>query len=181
LSFFNPLMRFMAAYADYLFYISIVVYWFTRIQQNRKMVVEALLSACVALGINGIIAHFYYRDRPFITHAVYQLIKHPANASFPSDHATGAFVIATAIWLFRKRDGIVWLFIAGFIALSRIWTGVHYPSDVIVGTFIGAITAYGIHQLFAKSFHARRLLEFCLHIYKQLEIKLWKEKELKKG
>lgn len=177
----NPLMRFLAADAEYLFYISIIVYWLTRIQQNRKMVIESLLSACAALGISGIIAHFYYRDRPFITHTVYQLIKHPANASFPSDHATGAFVIATAIWLFRKRDGIVWIFIAACIAVSRIWTGVHYPSDVIVGAFIGAITAFAIHQLFAKSLHARRLLDNSLSIYEHLEKKIWKERDLRKA
>jgi undecaprenyl-diphosphatase len=177
----NPLMRFLAVDAEYLFYISIVIYWFTRTQSNRKMVIESLLSACAALGVSGIISHFYYRDRPFITHTVYQLIKHPANASFPSDHATGAFVIATAIWLFRKRDGIVWLFIAGCIAFSRIWTGVHYPSDVIVGAFIGAISAFLIHQLFANSLQAKRLLEICLHIYEHLEKKLWKERGLKKA
>jgi undecaprenyl-diphosphatase len=177
---FNPLMRFLAADAEYLFYLSIIVYWFTRNKQIRKMVAEAILSACAALGISGIIAHFFYRDRPFITHTVYQLIKHPANASFPSDHATGAFVIAIAIWLFRKREGIVWLFIAGCIGLSRVWTGVHYPADVITGALIGAITAYLIHLLFAKSQHANRILESCLNMYEHLEKKLWKEKLLKK-
>jgi undecaprenyl-diphosphatase len=176
-TFFNPLMRFLAVDMEYLFYISIVVYWFTRTQLNRKMVIAALLSACAALGISGIIAHFYYRDRPFITHTVYQLIKHPANASFPSDHATAAFVIATTIWLFRKKHGIVWLFIAACIALSRIWTGVHYPSDVMMGAFIGAITAFVVHQIFTKSLIAIRLLEVCLHFYEKLESKLWREKK----
>jgi undecaprenyl-diphosphatase len=177
---FNPLMRFLAADAEYLFYVSILVYWFTRTKQNRKMVVEALLSACAALGISGIIAHFFYRDRPFITHPVFQLIKHPANASFPSDHATGAFVIAAAIWFFRKKDGSIWLFFAACIALSRIWTGVHYPSDVIAGALIGMISAFVIHRIFIKSLYAGRLLAFCLRIYEQLEHKVWKNKKLVK-
>jgi undecaprenyl-diphosphatase len=177
---FNPLMRILAADAEYLFYIIIVIYWFTRVRQNRKMVIESLLSACIALGISGIIAHFYYRDRPFITHTVYQLIKHPANASFPSDHATGAFVIATAIWLFRKKDGKIWLLLALCIALSRIWTGVHYPSDVIAGAFIGSVSAFIVHRLFAKSLYASRLLEHIIHFYELLEKKLWKEKKYDK-
>jgi undecaprenyl-diphosphatase len=180
LTIFNPLMRILATDAEYLFYISILIYWFTRIKQNRKMVIESLLSACTALGISGIIAHFYYRDRPFITHTVFQLIKHPANASFPSDHAAGAFVIATAIWQFRKKDGTVWLILALCIALSRIWTGVHYPSDVIAGALIGSVSAYVVHQLFAKSLNASRLLEQFLHFYEHLEKKLWKEKKYDK-
>jgi undecaprenyl-diphosphatase len=174
---FNPLMRFLAADAEYLFFIGILIYWFTRIKQNRIMVAESLISACTALGINGIIAHYYYRDRPFITHSVIQLIKHPANASFPSDHATGAFVIATAIWLFRKKDGAIWLILALCIALSRIWTGVHYPTDVIAGVFIGSVSAFIVHQLFAKSIYASRLLKYLLHFYELLEQKLWKVKK----
>jgi undecaprenyl-diphosphatase len=177
---FNPLMRFLAADAEYVFFICILIYWFTRIRQNRKMVIESLLSACTALGISGIIAHYYYRDRPFITHTVFQLIKHPANASFPSDHAAGAFVIATAIWLFRKKDGAIWLFLALCIALSRVWTGVHYPSDVIAGALIGTVSAFIVHQLFAKSIYAGRFLEHFLHFYEHLEKKLWKEKKYDK-
>lgn len=102
-------MRFFAEDAEYLFYLGIIVYWFTRSRNNRQMVAEAILSTCAALGAGGIISNFYYRDRPFVHHTVIQLIQHPANASFPSDHATGAFVIATAIWLFRsaKINGFV--------------------------------------------------------------------------
>jgi undecaprenyl-diphosphatase len=177
ITFLNPLMRFLAADAEYLFYLSIIIYWFTRTKQNRRMVAEALLSACAALGISGLIAHFFYRDRPFITHSVIQLIKHPANASFPSDHATGAFVIATAIWLFRRKDGSIWLFLAACIALSRVWTGVHYPTDVIAGACLGMLSAFVVHQIFAKSHLANRLLDSCLHLYEILEHKVWKEKK----
>jgi undecaprenyl-diphosphatase len=177
ISFLNPIMRFLAVDVEYLFYLSIIVYWFTRTKQNRRMVVEALLSACVALSISGIIAHFFYRDRPFITHSVIQLIKHPANASFPSDHATGAFVIATAIWLSRRKDGTIWLFLAACIGLSRVWTGVHYPTDIIAGAFIGALTAYVIHRIFAKSVFANRVLDSCIQIYERIENKIRREKK----
>lgn len=130
---FNPFMRFVSEDAEYLFYLGILIYWFTRNRGNRQMVAEALISACAAFGVGGILSQFFYRDRPFVHHSVIQLIQHPANASFPSDHALGAFVIATAIWLFRKRDGAAWLALGGLIALSRVWTGVHYPLDVIAG------------------------------------------------
>ncbi|WP_090823917.1 undecaprenyl-diphosphatase [Paenibacillus sp. yr247] len=171
--FLNPIMRFLAQDAEYLFYLGVFVYWFTRTQNNRQMVAEAILSVCAALGVGGIISHFFYRDRPFVHHSVIQLIQHPANASFPSDHATGAFVIATAFWMFRKKDGIAWLMLAALIALSRIWTGVHYPLDVIAGAMIGMTSAILIHRLFIKSEITQKCLEACIGVYEKVEQKLW--------
>lgn len=67
------------------------------------MIVEALTAACIGLSASGVIGNFFYRDRPFVIHIVFQLIKHPANASFPSDHAIGAFGIATTILAVSKE------------------------------------------------------------------------------
>jgi len=165
----NPIMRFLAQYAEYLFYLGILVYWFTRRSENRRMVAEALLAACVSLAVSGILGHFFYRDRPFVAHHVLQLIEHPANASFPSDHATGAFVIATAIWLFRRRAGKAWLALAACIAISRVWTGVHYPSDVLAGALLGTITAVVVHWCLKRS----KWLSVCIKLYEKIEMKVW--------
>jgi undecaprenyl-diphosphatase len=129
LPFLNPVMRLLSEYGEYLFYLGVIVYWFTRNKHNRNMVAQALLSALVAFGLGGIISAMYYRDRPFVHHDVIQLIQHPSNASFPSDHALGAFVIATSIWLFRKKEGVVWLVLAALIAFSRVWTGYAHTYD----------------------------------------------------
>ena len=61
----KPTYETVASYAEYVFYIGIVIYWFTRHEIKRRMVVESLISACVALAFSGIIGHFFYRDRPF--------------------------------------------------------------------------------------------------------------------
>lgn len=176
MSFLNPLMRFLAQDAEYLFYIGVIFYWFIRTESNRRMIVQALTAACAGLAVSGLIGDFFYRDRPFVTHAVFQLIKHPANASFPSDHAIGAFVIATTIWLFRKADGKLWLALAACIAFSRIWTGVHYPSDVLAGALIGIAAAAGVHQIFARLRFARNGLHAGIGLYERLEQKIWPKK-----
>lgn len=172
-TFLNPIMRFLSEDAAYLFYLAVIVYWFTRTHQNRSMVIEAIFSACIALGIGGIISTLFYRDRPFVTHHVIQLINHAANASFPSDHATGAFVIATSVWLFRRKDGLAWLIIAACIALSRVWTGVHYPSDVVAGALIGFISAVLVHRLFARWLLAKKCMNYGIGIYEKIEQKVW--------
>ncbi|WP_027417337.1 undecaprenyl-diphosphatase [Aneurinibacillus terranovensis] len=168
----NPLMRFLSLDGEYLFYLGIIVYWFSR-KHNRPMVIQSLLSACVALGISAVIGLLKYRDRPFISHHVIQLIPHAANASFPSDHATGAFVIATSIWLFRKREGRAWLVLAACVAFSRIWVGVHYPSDVIAGIILGTITALKINDWLPQWKMIGSILNSGLSFYEKIEQRIF--------
>ena len=173
--FLNPFMIFLAEKAEYFFFAAIIFYWFYPKTNNRKMVVEAILAACVALSINGAIGHFFYRARPFVTHHVNFLIAHAKNASFPSDHATAAFVIATAIWIWTKRDGWIWLIIAAGIALSRVWTGVHYPLDVIAGMVIGVTIAFVVHSLFSRFEKMKKVREAIIGVYERVEGNLFKK------
>jgi undecaprenyl-diphosphatase len=174
LPFLNPVMRLLSEYGEYLFYLGVILYWFKRNKQNRNMVAQALLSALVAFGLGGIISTMYYRDRPFVHHDVIQLIQHPANASFPSDHALGAFVIATSIWLFRKKEGVVWLVLAALVAFSRVWTGVHYPLDILAGAVIGSACALSIHFIFTKWLAAQHLINGVFSIYEKIERKFFR-------
>ncbi|MWV42975.1 phosphatase PAP2 family protein [Paenibacillus sp. HJL G12] len=172
-SFLNPVMRLLANDAFYLFFIGLLVYWFIRNENNRKMVAESVIAACAGLTISWILGHLFYRDRPFVSHTVLQLIDHPANASFPSDHALGAFVIAAAIAMYRKKDGMIWLILAALIAFSRVWTGVHYPTDVLAGALIGILVAAGVHWAISHSFTLSRWLQACIQFYEKYETKIW--------
>ncbi|MBP2000153.1 undecaprenyl-diphosphatase [Paenibacillus shirakamiensis] len=173
LTFLNPLMIFFASYAQYIFFLGVILYWFTRGKAQRMMTLQACISAIMALICSGVIGHFFYRDRPFVHHAVLQLIPHPANASFPSDHAIGAFVIATSIWIFRKKEGGAWLILASGIAFSRVWTGVHYLSDVIGGALIGIAVAYVVHALTQRSIRIQHIFQQVIIGYQKLEHRLW--------
>lgn len=173
--FLDPLMIFLAEKAEYIFMASILFYWFYPKSKNRKMVVEAILAACVALSINFEIGHFLYRDRPFVTHHVNWLIPHVKNASFPSDHATAAFVIATVIWIWKKREGWLWLVLAAGVALSRVWTGVHYPLDVTAGMLIGVSSAHAIHFLVHRFGKINRIINWFIEFYEKVESNLIKK------
>ncbi|OPA77676.1 phosphatase PAP2 family protein [Paenibacillus selenitireducens] len=175
-TFLNPIMRFFAEDAQYFLFLGILVYWFTRTRDHRIMVAEALISAAVGLGISGLIGDFFYRDRPFITHSVHQLIQHAANASFPSDHATAAFAIAMAFFLGRRREGKLWLVFAGLIAFSRVWTGVHYPTDVMAGAGLGILSACGIHMLLTRWALVHKFIGLCIDVYEKAEHKVLPKK-----
>jgi undecaprenyl-diphosphatase len=57
--------------------------------------------------------------------------------SFPSGHAANNFAIATVVFLFYRRFGWLAYLPAAFVAYSRIYVGSHWPTDVLVGIFIG--------------------------------------------
>lgn len=70
---------------------------------------------------------------------------------FVSSHAANYFAIATASWLVLKEECPKlkwWLLIIGFlICFSRIYLGVHYLSDIVVGGFVGGFIAFVIYKI----------------------------------
>jgi membrane-associated phospholipid phosphatase len=65
----------------------------------------------------------------------------PESTSFPSGHAASAFAFAYAISRDLPRLAVPIGLLAGAVAHSRVHTGVHYPSDVVLGSILGAGTA----------------------------------------
>jgi undecaprenyl-diphosphatase len=70
--------------------------------------------------------------------------------SFVSSHATNSFNVALISLLFiRKRwftiSIVLWALVVGY---SRIYLGVHYPGDVICGSFVGAFTGWSMYSLY---------------------------------
>ncbi|MBW5446013.1 phosphatase PAP2 family protein [Cohnella sp. CFH 77786] len=168
----DAVMRYFAQDAEYLFFLGILVYWFARTDENRKMVVASGMSACLALAASGVLSDLYFRNRPFVHHHVMQLIGHPANASFPSDHATGGFAIAVSIWLVKRKPGRLWLAAAACIGFSRIWTGVHYPLDVIAGALIGSVSAFAVHRL-CRTNALVAWTAAAIKFYERVESRVW--------
>lgn len=67
--------------------------------------------------------------------------------SFPSGHTTAAFTIAIMTSLCFPSLTLIAIFLALCVGFSRMYTGVHYPTDVFIGMFIGTITSYAIFFL----------------------------------
>lgn len=91
------------------------------------------------------------RPRPFVAAPVPSVIgRLPTDASFPSGHATSSFAGATALTMVEPALSALWWALAAAIAYSRIYLGVHYPSDVLAGAGIGAFGAWLIMTRFAR-------------------------------
>jgi membrane-associated phospholipid phosphatase len=96
----------------------------------------------VALLVGQIIGHVVGRARPYdAMSGVHVLIARTADFSFPSDHATAAGAVAVGLLLANRRWGLVAAVAALFMAVARVYVGVHYPGDVIAGLALGGLVA----------------------------------------
>ena len=96
----------------------------------------------VNAGLYNGLKNAFHRSRPFVQEIVTLRVSPTtaaglSNGSFPSGHASNAFMIAALLAdrLRRVRYGLYGM--AALVALSRIYLGVHYPSDVLVGSCLG--------------------------------------------
>jgi undecaprenyl-diphosphatase len=109
----------------------------------KRASVSALGAAGLALLVDQVVSHTWQRPRPFTTHPLSDHLLAPATSdpSFPGDHAAAAFAIAVAVLLLAPRAGAALVALASFVAFSRVALGVDYPTDVVAGAIIGAVSA----------------------------------------
>jgi undecaprenyl-diphosphatase len=103
------------------------------------------VSLVVAFGLAQGLERLSHEVRPFQSHAVHQLVAHGPGVSMPSDHATAAFALAFGVLLFLdRRAGFALTAVAVLIGVARVWTGLHYPGDILAGAAIGGLAAFSV-------------------------------------
>ncbi len=76
------------------------------------------------------------------------LVKAETSFSFPSGHTNASFASAIALTMVYGRKG-AWAYLpATLIALSRLYVGVHYPTDVLGGMIVGTVVGFLVYKLF---------------------------------
>ena len=127
-----------------------------------KIFIFFSLFTSVIYGINGgIIVAFkniFLRLRPYVLNKVIlrassiEIAELSENHSFFSGHASNAFMVATMILLMFKPKvrNILFYSLAVLIALSRVYLGIHFLSDVIVGAIIGITSTFLLFKLYNK-------------------------------
>jgi membrane-associated phospholipid phosphatase len=108
----------------------------------RRAPVAAVLSTAAYFAASGIstgLKEVFERPRPsLVDPAIHPLVRVPDSYAMPSGHAATAFGAATAVGLVHPRLRPPLLTLAALIAISRVWLGVHYLSDVLVGAALGS-------------------------------------------
>lgn len=115
-----------------------LVFIFVMFEKKEARRVGIFLVAGLLLSylIVSILKMWITRPRPFLVLPNVHLLVKDSGFSFPSGHASNAFMVATLFFIFSKRLYFLY-FVALGIAVSRIYVGVHFPSDVIAGALIG--------------------------------------------
>lgn len=129
-------------------------------KKTRKAGVVALVS--IAIGFvctNLVLKNLFARPRPWLDVAgLVALIEEHDPNSFPSGHTTSAFAFAAALcfaapkrWM--KYAAVIAAILMGF---SRLYVGVHYPSDVLAGVVIGFVAGFLAEKLVDSLFNRKK-------------------------
>jgi decaprenylphosphoryl-5-phosphoribose phosphatase len=102
---------------------------------NREGWLVCAVLGPVAIGLNYVVKLIVRRPRP-VLEGLPPLGGAPSSLSFPSAHATSSFAVATAMTRVDPLGALAFL-LAGALALSRPYLGMHYPSDVLAGVVLG--------------------------------------------
>ncbi|MBA9025940.1 undecaprenyl-diphosphatase [Peribacillus huizhouensis] len=166
-------MVFITNNAIYIFALALLILWIFGSKSMKRAVLYAGGTGVLALIVNVLIAHIYFEPRPFVTHDIQTLIPHAADSSFPSDHSTGAFTIAIAMWFRYKKIGIPLFILALLTGFSRIWAGLHYPFDVVGSLIVAIVVSYVIVKL-SRSFNP--FVNWIISLYKSIFNKMKQNK-----
>lgn len=151
----DAVMKFLSSVVIYILIgILIVIACFSK---KRAFAFIGLIGIILGMGINYLITLLYARPRPFMIHDVTLLINKAPSASFPSDTTVIAFAAACALWLISRKMGWFFVAIAFLIAVSRVYVGHHYPTDVLAGGIVGIATTLWIKMLYIRMFWKKKL------------------------
>ena len=122
------------------------------IKKTRRIGMVFLASIVIGFIINDIvIKNIVRRIRPFeAISALEILVKAPKSFSFPSGHTASFFAAATSLFYNSRRNAFVSLVIATAMGFSRMYVGVHYPSDVLAGMVVGVTSGAASIYLYKR-------------------------------
>lgn len=125
--------------------------------------INAFLCSFIAMALGGffdlLIFMVWQRPRPFISHAdlavpALRSLDVERMSSFPSSHTYIVFAIAVSVYLYgHKKLGIILFILAIGVAIGRIGTGLHYPSDVVAGIILGILSGVLAYRFVSTNEH----------------------------
>jgi undecaprenyl-diphosphatase len=113
------------------------------------------LTTLAADSLSFAVKDLTHRTRPFEAHPEIHPLYVVHSSSFPAGHASTAFAGAVLLSFVAPRLAPVFFGLAVLIGFSRVYVGVHYPTDVLAGALLGSVVGAG--AAFAYRFSGERL------------------------
>jgi undecaprenyl-diphosphatase len=130
----------LANYMPLVIILGLAYIWIRKEKKTRDIVLYAVYAAIIGLILNIIIGMIYFHPRPFMIPTGTLLFPFAPETSFPSDHTTLMVSLSLMLIYFKETRiyGIIFL-ILGFIGgIARIFSGVHFPLDIL-GSFVVSV------------------------------------------
>ena len=116
--------------------------WLSNRRLGEMIFWSALTAFAIELPVYKVMKHTIRRDRPCdALNAIERRIHASDRFSFPSGHTAGAFLMATLVTFVVPVLGPICFAWAVSVGFARIYLGVHYPTDVLVGAALGYCSA----------------------------------------
>lgn len=181
--FLNPIMKVLTHSGDKGILLIVLILAFLIIPRTRAIGIMSTISIVIeALLNNVLLKNLIARTRPYDEiEGLINLVGRQSDYSFPSGHTGAAFAVAGAMLVvalfglpmiektgeFKREDpsltfklvSVILIMYATLLAFSRMYVGVHYPTDVLCGLLLGLGTsavAYLIYQVAIKKIHQRK-------------------------
>lgn len=140
----DAIIVFFAVYFPIIISVLALIYILTSARKRPEKIsaiASALAAALIArILFTGALRSIVHEARPFTLANAHSLFL-ATGSSFPSAHATILFAIATVLYSFDKRAGLLFFIFSLIVSIARVVAGVHYPIDIAAGMLVGIATA----------------------------------------
>lgn len=167
--FLDPIMKFITHLGDDgILWIGLLVILLC-IPKTRKTALLGAASLLLTFIITNLcLKPFIARVRPYeVIEGLTRIIEKQSDRSFPSGHTANSMAVGVMLWMisqkyeklgdkklyFPKAAGWFFLILSILIGLSRLYVGVHYPTDVLGGALIAiadVMIVFGVYRMYLK-------------------------------
>jgi undecaprenyl-diphosphatase len=150
-----------AKYMPAIIILGLAYLWIKNGGKTRDIVLYGIYAAIIGLIINFIIGLVYFHPRPFMINMGTLLFQYPAETSFPSDHSTLMFSIALMLIYFKETRiaGVIFLILGVIGGIARVFSGVHFPLDILGSLVISIICTVIIFQFKDRFYHLNKVIK----------------------
>jgi undecaprenyl-diphosphatase len=152
----DAIIIFAAKYLLFVMALAVAAYWFVVPRERRlRYALECMLALPLAYGLSRLAGLLFSHPQPFSAYDYEPLIPHEIDNSFPSDHSAAAGVLAAVSSLYHRGLGVLMWIAALGIGAARMFAGLHYPIDVVVGLMLGGLSAIAAYSAVHLYFSTR--------------------------